>query len=522
MRSFFACLLAWFLASLGGCLASQKRPTFQGPKSVQVLYSGDVRGEVEPCGCVTGQKGGIPRRAGFIRQALQKNPATLVFDTGNAFNGSDVQSPFLGPLIEKKARFIVEAMNEMGYSAYTPGVYDLALGKKRLSNLLQGASFAVLESTKEDGLPNAKRDLFGDLFGIGMNVGVVGFALPENPSRDVLEAFEKGFSAAVKSLKKKSAGLAIVLYSGPYRHLDSLKLQGVPLNTLVLLSYEGAWWPKPRVLGDGRVLLVSIPKEGQHMGQVELVLSDPSQPFVSRLEWMFAFYKRRMFEAALQKKALKNRHLVEQRLELARAEIEGLEKKNLFDWQVVPLDWRFTEDPKMKAAADALKARIQQEYARQLASATTAAEREKNGGKALSDKNCKPCHQEAWSVWSNTPHAKAFATLIEKKADANPECVACHSTGFDKELRLLELKDGAAKPNVLCSACHGHRPLHLKDPKAYPMETGARMAVCIGCHDSKNSPGFVFGPYIQAIRCDRERQKGSLARILNGSYNRPL
>ena len=74
MRSFFACLLAWFLASLGGCLASQKRPTFQGPKSVQVLYSGDVRGEVEPCGCVTGQKGGIPRRAGFIRQALQKNP----------------------------------------------------------------------------------------------------------------------------------------------------------------------------------------------------------------------------------------------------------------------------------------------------------------------------------------------------------------------------------------------------------------------------------------------------------------
>jgi len=507
MRSFFVCLLAGLLASLWGCLASQKRPTFQGPKSVQVLYSGDVRGEVEPCGCVTGQKGGIPRRASFIRQALQKNPATLVFDTGNAFNGSDIQNPFLGPLIEKKARFIVEAMNKMGYSAYTPGVYDLALGKERLSNLLKGASFAVLESTKEKDLPNAKRDLFGDLFGIGMNVGVVGFTLSENPSRDALGAFENGFSAAVQRLKKKGAGLAIVLYSGPYRHLDSLKLQGVPLNTLVLLSYEGAWWPKPRVLGDGRVLLVSIPKDGQHMGQVELVLSDPSQPFVSRLEWMFAFYKRRMFEAALQKKDLKNRDLVEQRLELARAEIEGLEKKNLFDWQVVPLDWRLIEDPEMKARVDALKAQIQQEYARQLALATTAAEHQKNGEKALSDKDCKSCHQEAWSTWSNTSHARAFATLIEKKADKNPECVYCHTTGFDKELRLLELKYGAAKPNVLCSACHGHRPMHLKDPKGYPMETGARRTVCIGCHDPKNSPGFAFGPYIQTIRCDREDKK---------------
>jgi len=128
----------------------------------------------------------------------RKNPATLVFDTGNAFNGSDIQNPFLGPLIEKKARFIVEAMNKMGYSAYTPGVYDLALGKERLSNLLKGASFAVLESTKEKDLPNAKRDLFGDLFGIGMNVGVVGFTLSENPSRDALGAFEMGFRRPFK------------------------------------------------------------------------------------------------------------------------------------------------------------------------------------------------------------------------------------------------------------------------------------------------------------------------------------
>lgn len=504
---FFSWLMSLLLIPLAGCLTSQKRPAFQGPRSVQVLYSGDERGEVEPCGCVTGQKGGIPRRASFIRQAFQKNPATLVFNTGNAFNGSTVQTPFLTPLVLKKAQFIVEAMNKMGYAAYTPGMYDLALGKEKLSSILQGASFSVLESNRNRILPNAREDLFGDLFGIGMNVGVLGFFLAQNPSPDQVADFEGGVSKGLRRLQKKGAGLAIILYSGPYRYLNLLKLQEVPLNTLLLSSYEGAWWPKPRVLGGGRALLASIPKEGQHMGQMDLVLSDPSRPFLPRVEWMFAFYKGRMLEAALQKRDLKNRPLVQQRLEQVKEETEELEKKNFFDWRTVPLDWRFQEDPRMKAEAEALKGQIQQEYAHILASASTPIGPEEDAKTVLSDNDCRHCHEGAWSAWAKTSHAKAFTTLIERKVDKNPECVSCHSTGFDKERRLLELQGGTARPNVLCSACHGHRPLHLKDPKGYPMEIGLQREACVGCHDPKNSPGFSFGPYIQAIRCDREGKK---------------
>ena len=43
---------------------------------------------------------------------------------------------------------------------------------------------------------------------------------------------------------------------------------------------------------------------------------------------------------------------------------------------------------------------------------------------------CVRCHSQEMSKWSLTKHARAWETLILRGEENNPECIACHSTGY--------------------------------------------------------------------------------------------
>lgn len=97
---------------------------------------------------------------------------------------------------------------------------------------------------------------------------------------------------------------------------------------------------------------------------------------------------------------------------------------------------------------------------------------------------CKMCHMKQYNVWKDTGHAKAFDSL--KPADqAKPECIKCHITGDNKELK-----------GVQCEECHGAG----SEYKAFAVMKNVKEAeakglvakpvnVCVKCHN-KNSPNF--------------------------------
>ena len=97
---------------------------------------------------------------------------------------------------------------------------------------------------------------------------------------------------------------------------------------------------------------------------------------------------------------------------------------------------------------------------------------------------CKMCHMKQYNVWKDTAHAKAFDVL--KPADqAKPECIKCHITGDNKELK-----------GVQCEACHGPG----SEYKSFAVMKNVKEAeakglvpkpvnVCVKCHN-KNSPNF--------------------------------
>jgi hypothetical protein len=89
-------------------------------------------------------------------------------------------------------------------------------------------------------------------------------------------------------------------------------------------------------------------------------------------------------------------------------------------------------------------------------------------------------------------------TLIDKKADFNPECVGCHVVGFKKKGGFLDRTTTSTLANVQCESCHGPGARHVKNSHA-PYGNAGKSS-CMPCHTHENSPSFEFESYWARIR----------------------
>lgn len=91
------------------------------PPSVVILYTGNTKSRLEPCGCYHEQSGGLSRRAYAIEQIRQCGYPTFVVDTGNIFDGQE-------RIDTERCQTNMKALVEMDCSAvalsYTDLTYD--------------------------------------------------------------------------------------------------------------------------------------------------------------------------------------------------------------------------------------------------------------------------------------------------------------------------------------------------------------------------------------------------------------
>lgn len=87
---------------------------------------------------------------------------------------------------------------------------------------------------------------------------------------------------------------------------------------------------------------------------------------------------------------------------------------------------------------------------------------------------CHPAFQEAWenSAHGNATKDPAFKQAWEKQGK-DPECLACHVTGFDDETYTWEAE------GITCQACHS--PIPDNHPME-PMATDRSADLCGDCH----------------------------------------
>jgi len=132
--------------------------------------------------------------------------------------------------------------------------------------------------------------------------------------------------------------------------------------------------------------------------------------------------------------------------------------------------------------------------------------------KYVSASTCKMCHQtkkqgEQFKIWEKSAHAGAYKTLmtpaaqkIRKGAEKDAECLACHTTAYGVDAKLLDKKFNM-EDGVQCEACHGaggkYKSMSIMKDHGKSVaagmtdfkKAGAIEATCKTCHNEK-SPTF--------------------------------
>lgn len=120
------------------------------------------------------------------------------------------------------------------------------------------------------------------------------------------------------------------------------------------------------------------------------------------------------------------------------------------------------------------------------------------GGEFRGNDACAECHVEQYRQWINTGHAFSYQSLVNDKAERNPECVECHVTGYSFIGGFNPIQPRSGFDYVGCEECHGPGSSHVSAPDEN-VKSPVNENTCLRCHSGINSPGFDYGSYRDRI-----------------------
>ena len=412
-----------------------------------ILYSNDVRGEFENCGCDGVQLGGLSRKARLIRSAALKTADLIRLDAGNLFYQKKPATTIEAREFLLKADFILGAYNAMGCDALNVGDGDLAMGLDALAGLRSKASFPFVSSnivTRDGGQPVFEPFVLKIV--AGTRVAILGVCpqdaafVPDLRIEDPVAAVRK-MAAAVRG----KSDFLIVL-SGLGLERDRELARQVPGINLIV-SARADRLLEEAVIENGTPIVQAY-RQGQYLGRVDVERAD-------------------------------GRFLVAHRL--------------------IPLQPGIGEEKDIADMGSAFKAQVA--AMNQQAFFKGQPEQPGAGGAAYAGgDSCVQCHMPQYENWQATRHARAYQTLLDKGSQYAVECLVCHTTGYGEPGGYApSQKERSTMINVQCESCHGPGSRH-GGSKSGIMGNGGR-EVCLGCHTDKNSPRFDFDEYLPLVKC---------------------
>jgi hypothetical protein len=167
------------------------------------------------------------------------------------------------------------------------------------------------------------------------------------------------------------------------------------------------------------------------------------------------------------------------------------------DFQMTMLDGGIAEDPAIVALATQYReqvrhARLNIDDLKQLEANEVPGVR--NAAHYVGTEACLSCHRSAGKIWQQSDHSRAFAALDAKKADADPNCLGCHTVGFGSASGYQRQLEGSRLASVGCESCHGPGSLHVDQRAAGTAVTFRFRPLAAGdckqCHHGEFSPPF--------------------------------
>lgn len=459
--------------------------------AIEVLATGDLAGDTEPCGCKQRPLGGVSRRAKVVLDRAAARPGrTLVVDGGDHFFRWPVLDPRDVPQARETAKFLAESLRAMNAAALVAGERDLSLGLGELRRLEARSGAVVLGAN----LVHARSGTaaFAGHTVVergGVRIGLVGVSGGEGEifARAGLriEPADAALKRAAQQARAAGAEVVIALL-----HLTAddarraLAALDEPLVDLAIAAHDGFPQPLPELIGPAPAALLQPGERGKWVLSATLEVS-PGKRGVERSDAV---------EVATQDLAAVDRRIAEVkaegadpallgRLERRRAQLESERaaietgRHHRITAELIHLDTALPDDPAVARAYAAYQQRLK------VVNAERAAEAAKAGLVYTGSASCKSCHEAAFEHWRTTAHARAWETMVRTKQTGNLDCIGCHTTGFDRPGGPSGLKGLGKFVGVGCESCHGPGALHVKTPTVTVEHARAvPEAVCTECH----------------------------------------
>ena len=453
---------ALLLAALAAYLlypAKTAKASGDGPFTVH--FTCDTAGRLEPCGCFTGQHGGLTRLRTWLEERKDYKQS-IKLDVGGAIAGEEDFDII-------QYRYLARAYSTMGYSALNMGAREAALPPSTLAELSRTSPVPMLSASlvRSDDRSNILEP-FRIIEKDGTRIGILGVVSP-------------------KSVPTPGAGLTVLgLNEAIDRHLPALTAK---TDIVFLLAFASE---------------SELRQLASDYFEFALILggdvSGPNQDIIRENDSIILFTTNQArtvgtLEGRFEKRGRTHIADPSYRIMLLKEEIpQNPELRDLVS------SYR-KEIAKTPLAIDATEQSDPNAIPGVISSATY-----------VGSETCKQCHAEDHAKWSNTGHAHAFATLQKTGSEADPHCVKCHTVGFGKPGGYRRPLGGQSLTDVGCESCHGPasehvaRYLHGKPSnfRFRPLGPGD----CTTCHYGEFSRTFVWDEFWPPVSHGKKDKPG--------------
>lgn len=449
----------WFAAvvavAFGIWLVVRAKPGAAKAGTVNFLFTCDVRGRLVPCGCFSGQLGGLTRIATLF------GPASLADEIR-----VDVGDALAGPADYERIQYgyIQRAFAMLGYDALNMGHREAQLPAAQLRQLKSSSSVPMLSANLIDRGTGAP--LFESYRVVrrgGWRVALVGVmdvrGLGDNLGEGLtVEAPEVALGKLLPQLKGKADCIVLLAFADE-ESMAALARQFYEINVILGGKVRQ---PSQQLVKENRSLILATTNESRAVGVLQTRVL-----------------------AAGRVEAIKGEvTLVGEQIPQA-AEIAGLaaEYRDAIRGTKLAID-----DP----------ATLQADMVPGVQAKATYAGTE----------NCLSCHPKAGQKWALSGHAHAFETLVAVRADADPNCIGCHTVGFGTPSGYRREFAASKLVNVGCESCHGPGSQHVAERRAGREVTAHFRPIgagdCQKCHHGEFSRPFAWDQFWPHISHSKE------------------
>lgn len=451
-RTRFSLRLSLFLVLfLGGCGQSSQPPTLDLP----VYFTCDTDGRLEPCGCFVGQFGGLSRLKTVLD--TEAPPGALRLDVGDAIGGREDYDVL-------EYRYILRAFAAMNYDALNIGQREAQLTAAQLRMIKSASTVPILSANLLD---KASGQPIFDSYHIvqrgEFRIALIGVLDPRGLEQNL------GSGLMIGDMDSAITRCLAELHG----HADMIVL--LAFTDEATLTQLAQQYYECQVILGGKV-------------------TQPAQQLVKENRSL-------IYYVTNESRALAILHL--RLLKGSPVQVTGNEIRLMRD--TIPQDPSFSD--------------MMQSYRKEVRYTRLAVDDPNNqsanmvpgvrtSATYVGTESCVVCHKTAAAVWVTSAHAHAFATLMDRKADADPRCITCHTVGFG-EPSGYRREFGAGKLlNVGCESCHGPGSLHVREKQGdtsveftyRPLDAGD----CMKCHHGEFSRPFHWDLAWPLIRHGKE------------------